>query len=114
VDNKHRKSFVFSNQNGANLCLKCTTIRLDPLGELIHSPDSLRAPTSTGMGGRGPTSKGGGSEERGGNGTGRAGSEFQSQGESALLNLYSVRNVSPNVEQRGHAAVMGKSFQLDQ
>jgi len=44
TDNKHRKLLSLDSQKGANLCLKCTRIRLaaglcpDPLGELIPRP----------------------------------------------------------------------------
>jgi len=47
MDNKHGKSI--SIQNGADLCQKCTEMRLavglrpDPLGELIRSPDPIAA-----------------------------------------------------------------------
>jgi len=78
MDNEHRKSFVIK---GANLCLKCTEIRLaarlrpDLLWELMRSPRSpslnedllLRGGTVRGKG-RGPSSKGDGregKEERG-------------------------------------------------
>ena len=44
MDNKRRKLFALSNQKDADLCLKCTKIRLaaglrpHPLGELVRSP----------------------------------------------------------------------------
>ena len=45
MDNKHGKLFVTKQTNkGANLCRKCTEMRLaaglcpNPLGELMHSP----------------------------------------------------------------------------
>ena len=42
LDNKHRKSFVVEQSKGANLCLKCSEIRLAapprPLGERMRFP----------------------------------------------------------------------------
>jgi len=49
MDNKHTELFVIKQSKGANLCLKCTEIRLvvglppDPLGILCAPPDLLTA-----------------------------------------------------------------------
>jgi len=51
MDNKHRKLFVIRQSKGANVCLKCTKIRLaagfhpDPLGDLMRS---IRPPSRDG------------------------------------------------------------------
>jgi len=67
TDNKHRKLLVIKQSKGANLYLKCTTIRLavglrhDPLGELMRAPPVLSAmgvPTSKGREGKGRRRRG--------------------------------------------------------